>query len=367
MDKESQILGMIQRNPFISQREIADELDLARPAVSGYIASLIKSGKIKGRAYILPEPKGVTCIGGAHMDRKATCRETIQYETSNPVTMTETCGGVVRNISENLGRLGAIVSLISMVGNDKEGEWVIKNTGKYGVDTSQIHKDKKQTTGTYTAILDKNGNMAVAVADMNIYEQMTVPFIMQKWPHIAQSSLVVLDTNLPEQTLFYLTERCKLENIPVIVDPVSTIKSKKLMKSLSGIHSILPNKEEAEVIAGMEIHGLDHCKEAARKIHGLGVKNVIITLGSQGVFASSGQEAVHLAAFPVRTVDVTGAGDAFAAGYLFGLSKKKEFVQSCQYGLALASLTLQTGLSVYPHLTAERMTKLVEENECISI
>ncbi len=367
MDKESQIIGIIQRNPFISQQEIADELSLSRSAVAGYISSLMKIGRIKGRAYVLPELKGITCIGGAHLDRKAVCKESIQYETSNPVSITETCGGVIRNISENLGRLGCNVSLISYVGHDKEGDWVLRNTGKYGVDISQVHRDGGQSTGTYTALLDKNGDLAVAMADMNIYEQMTVPFIMQKWPHIARSSMVVLDTNLPEKTLFYITERCKLEGIPVTVDPVSTLKTKKLLKSLDGIHSILPNKEEAEVIAGMKIESLDDCKKASMAIQQLGVKNVIITLGSKGVYASSENESLHLPAFPVKTVDVTGAGDAFAAGYLFGLSQNEGFVKACRYGLALASLTLQTGMSVYPHLTAETITKIMEETECISI
>lgn len=367
MDKETQIFKIIQQNPFISQQEIADQLKLSRSAVAGYISSLTKSGRIKGRAYILPVKKGIVAIGGAHLDRKATCNEEIQYETSNPVTISEMCGGVVRNISENLGKLSCDVSLISCVGHDKEGEWVLQNTSKHGIDTSQVKRDSTHHTGTYTALLNPSGELAVAMANMKIYDQITVPFIMERWSHIAQSSMVILDTNLPEKTLFYIVERCKLEGIPVTVDPVSTVKARKLFKSLNGIHSLLPNKDEAEVLSGITINNIDDCQKAGQIILELGVKQVVITLGSEGVYAASEEESFHLPAYPVETVDVTGAGDAFAGGYLYALLNEEPFFKACQYGQALAALTLKTSMSVYPYLTPETILKQMEEYECINI
>ncbi|EIT83921.1 hypothetical protein A374_17839 [Fictibacillus macauensis ZFHKF-1] len=355
MEKEARIIAMIQQNPFISQQVIADELSMSRSAVAGHISNLMKSGRIKGRAYVLPEMKGIVCIGGAHLDRKASCKAPIRYETSNPVSVSEMCGGVVRNISENLGRLGSNVSLISAVGKDKAGDIVLEKTAQAGVDTTQVKRLSQEATGTYTALLDAKGDLAVAMADMAIYEQMTIAFIEEKWSHIAHAEWMVLDTNIPEDTLHYCIDRAAQESIPVVIDPVSSAKAKKLHQRLKHIHTILPNREEAEVLAGMPINAIADCEQAAQRMLRMGVRNVIITLGGDGAYVASKTVKQHLPVQATTVVDVTGAGDAFSAGVLYGLSHNKDLLEACRYGMTIAALTVQTSTSVHVHLSKEKI------------
>ncbi|WP_289141124.1 carbohydrate kinase [uncultured Brevibacillus sp.] len=363
MDKEMQILHHIRHNPFISQQELADLIGISRSAVAGYIAQLTKRGEIKGRAYILRDEGLIACIGGANLDRKARGKQKVRLHSSNPVTIMESCGGVARNIAENLGRLGCNTSLFTSIGEDKEGEWIVQETRKHDVDISQVWRLKAQRTGTYTALLDIDGEMVVSLANMDIYDALTPEMFADKWSHIAAASAIFLDTNVPEDCLAYIIERCREEGIALFIDPVSSAKAKKLPQRLDGVEAILPNREEAELLSGMTISSIEECAEACAKIRERGVKHVIVTMGEQGIYYQSENVSEHLTPYPTEVVDVTGAGDAFASGLLYGIVNGESFEKACRLGLAASALTLQTEQSVSPLLKADQLERTVEQYE----
>lgn len=363
MNKEMEIIQQIKLNPFISQQELADKIGISRSAVAGYIANMTKRGIIRGRAYVLKDESFITCIGGANLDRKAISHHKIAFYSSNPVTISESCGGVARNIAENLASLKQRTMLVSVVGDDKEGKWLIEEATKSGIDVSQISMQQGERTGTYTALLDTDGEMVVALADMAIYDRVTVEQISEKWSHISSSNAIFLDTNFPADVLQYIISKAYQQNIPVYIDPVSSMKAKKLPKDLTGVKVILPNKEEAELLSGVPIHSIADCDSACDAIIARGVEHVIITLGEQGIYYGSRETKIQLPPYPVKVVDVTGAGDAFAAGLLFGITNGEAELDACRLGLAASALTVQTEQSVSSLLTAETLYQYIEENE----
>lgn len=363
VDKEMQILQHIRHNPFISQQELADLMGISRSAVAGYIAQLTKRGEIKGRAYVLRDEGSIACIGGANLDRKARGKQQVRLHSSNPVTIMESCGGVARNIAENLGRLGCKTSLFTSIGEDKEGEWILQETRKHGVDISQVWRLPTQRTGTYTALLDIDGEMVVSLANMDIYDALTPEMYADKWSHIASAQAIFLDTNVPADCLAYIIERCREESIPLFVDPVSSAKAKKLPQRLDGVEAILPNREEAELLAGMSIGSIEECAEACRRIRERGVKRVIVTMGEQGIYYQAEDADEQFTPYPTEVVDVTGAGDAFASGLLYGYVNGESFERACQLGLAASALTLKTEQSVSPLLRPEQLEQTVDQYE----
>jgi pseudouridine kinase len=346
-EKEKLILELIRKNPFITQNELAEQLELSRSAVAGYISSLTKQGKIIGRAYVLPEPSRIVCLGGANVDRKAQSLSMIQLGTSNPVTVTQACGGVARNIAENLGRLGHSVSLLTVVGDDQEGKWLLSTTSAY-VDMSQTVKLDKVNTGTYTAVLDGEGEMVIALADMAIYDTVTSDFIQKRWPHISSASTVLLDTNFPSDVLKMVIERCHQENIPLCIAPVSAPKVKKLPSDLNGVTWLIANQDEAMALAGFEDGDVETVCE---KILARGVENVIVTQGEKGMMYKNkkGEQGV-IPAPKLEVVDVTGAGDAFISGFLYGINNGESFVKACKLGMSCSIITLQTKETVCSRL-----------------
>ncbi len=360
--KETLILQYIRINPFISQQELADKVGISRSAVAGYIASLTKRGVIKGRAYVLSEESSIVCIGGANLDRKALGKQELRLHSSNPVTVTESWGGVARNVAENLGRLGCHTSLLTCLGDDHEGKTLLQETKLLGVDVSGTWILPGERTGTYTALLDPDGEMMISMANMDIYDRFTPEMLAERWSHIAAAKAVFADTNLPAESLQYLIERCRAEGIPLYIDPVSSAKAAKLPERLDGVETIMPNREEAEILAGMKIESLDDCRIACEQIRKRGVRSVVVTLGEEGICYATEDGWKHLQPTPVVIVDVTGAGDSFAAGFLYGMAAGEAFDRACKLGLTAANLTLQTERSVSSLLQAERLYQMIDEN-----
>jgi pseudouridine kinase len=360
-NNEQKILELIRGNPFIAQDELSKKVGLSRSSIAGYISNLIKKGKIVGRAYVLPQEQHITCIGGANVDRKAQVFQPILYKTSNPATFTQSCGGVARNVAENLGRLGCSASLITCVGEDTEGTWLLEKTKQHHVDISQSVVIPMERTGTYTAIISPTGEMKLALADMEIYEKIELDMVEKRWSFISSSQMVFIDTNLPSNVLSYIIERCEKEDIPLCINPVSSPKAKKLPEKLHGVEVVFTNIDEAEVLSGMTIATKRDYMRASEEIMKKGVNKVIMTLGDKGIYvATQSGKTEHMISPKVTPVDVTGAGDSLIAGVLLGLSQGESLSTSCRLGMKAASLTLQTKDTVHPHLSRSKLYEQIE-------
>jgi pseudouridine kinase len=352
--REKQILEHIRVNPFISQQELADSLGISRPAVAGYISSLMKQGKILGRAYVLPADERIICIGGANIDRKGYVDE-LQMGTSNPIQFSSTTGGVARNIAENLGRLNIPVSLVSTVGLDAEGEQLLEDTGKY-VDTRLVMHVTGQNTGSYTAILSRDGELITAFADMNVYDTMT-PKVMETFrQELLNARVIVLDTNIPAESIDWVIQFCREEEKTLCLAPVSSLKIKKLPAQLHGVNFFIANEHEARTYTNMMKEDLE---SVCDQLLSLGCEKVVITRGKDGVVYKSKEEYGLIDAQKVDVVDVTGAGDAFIAGFLFGHWQNQTLKEACQYGMSCSIITLSTKETVSTELNKQRLLHTV--------
>ncbi|WP_070119582.1 carbohydrate kinase [Bacillus marinisedimentorum] len=342
-ENEKKILSMIKDNPFVTQHQLSKQLGLSRSAVAGYISNLMKKGEIIGRAYVPKEERLITCIGGSNVDRKSWIHGDIQWGTSNPVTSKKAKGGVARNVAENLGRLGMPVSLLTVVGEDPDGEWLL-DSSKEHMDISPSYSIHEAATGSYTALLDESGDMIVALADMGIYDRIEDSDIDRRWNILAASSFVMIDTNFSSEVISHVIKRCGQSNVPLCVAPVSAPKVKKLPHRLEGITLLAANRDEIEAMTGITLENEEDFKKAAASLFSRGVENVVITFGKKGLFyfdrsASYGR----LQAPSLKKIrEVTGAGDALVAGILYGLNRHMDLGEACRYGMACSIHSLQT-------------------------
>lgn len=295
------------------------------------------------------------------MDCKSTVSGTFRLGTSNPVNTSSFLGGVARNISENLGRVGANVQLFTVVGDDREGKEVLSKTAQY-VDVIPSAELHGEATGTYTAILDEHGNMIVALADMSIYDLVDISLIEKRWAYVASSSIVLLDTNFPAEIIAYILTRCKTEGIPVGVVTVSIPKLSRLPQCLEGITWMILNREEAEALSGIALTKEEDFPLVGKAILNRGAEKVVITRGEKGLYyVTKDGEQGFVEGKPTEAVDVTGAGDSLAAGIIFGDSENLSAREACELGMSCAAITIQSEETVSPFLSRQALEQMREE------
>ncbi|MDP2945687.1 MAG: carbohydrate kinase family protein [Atribacterota bacterium] len=325
---------------------------------------------------------GVVVIGGANIDlRGRPAGEVLERHTSNPGKINVGSGGVGRNIAHNLALLNVPVTLLSAVGDDGEGIRILEETGKAGVMMEQMIISGEHPTGIYLAILDERGEMEVAVSDMQILEEITVEYLRSKAYLIKESKIVVMDTNIPEQSIEYVVDLCNKVKVPILVEPVSVEKAKKLRKILDGsgkwnIDYITPSEDELESILETEMGGHQDMGlvRAVEELKHRGVKKVIVTLGKRGIYVSYGragdsseggqyEPGKFMAPYKGEVVDVTGAGDALVAGLVYGIYKGYSLEVAARFGLGAAALTISTKEAVRRDLREGLLKSRIEEEK----
>jgi len=357
--KKEQLYQLIRANPFISQQDLAVELRLSRSAVAGHIAGLIRERRLLGRAYVLPDKRPVLCIGAANSDRKLRTIAAMQLGTSNPATAEEVYGGVARNIAENLARLNLPTALLTALGDDSAGRSLQEHAESAGIDTRGSLKLPDTATGTYTAILDDQGELVVALADMALYDRITPDFLASRAPQRTAAALIVADLNLPADSIGALLASARVDNVPLVIVAVSQPKMARLPQDLRGLRLLILNRAELETRAGRALPTEAEVRAACQQLREQGAQDVIVTCGSQGVFHTQGQELVWLAAHQVEVVDVTGAGDAFSAAVCWSLYQGDDnLTLACRRGLKVAAMTLESQETVTPLLAADVLDEI---------
>ncbi len=352
--REREIIALLRRDPLAGPQAIAEALGSTRTAVNMHLSNLGKKGAILGRGYILRQDNAVVVIGGANVDIKVRSLAPVQHRTSNPGQSSTTSGGVGRNIAENLARLGTPTHLIAAVGRDAAGDRLLSDTQAAGVRVDHVHRST-HPTGTYTAVLDSDGDLVVAIADMAATDGLAPEDLQYGRDLIANASLLVLDGNLSAQVLAYALDIAYAADVPTMIDPVSAPKAALLAPLLTSerpIFAITPNLEELEAITGRPVDTEQKILAAATELHQRGVRHAWVRLGGRGSLLSTA-EAGHtfLTAPPADVHDVTGAGDAMLAAFGHALLTGSDPVAAARYGHAAAALTVASAATVRPDLT----------------
>ena len=178
--RERQLLEWIRENPMISQQELAEKAGITRSSAAVHISSLMKKGYIAGRGYLLRTDPYIVVVGGVNMDIGAVSHAPLVARDSNPGRVTTSLGGVGRNIAHNLCLLGEQVSMVTVLGQDSFAQSVRENAAAIGLDLTHSAVIPDGRTGTYLFIDDSDGDMALAVNDMAIYDHMTPDFLRQR-------------------------------------------------------------------------------------------------------------------------------------------------------------------------------------------
>jgi len=274
-------------------------------------------------------------VGGCNFDIYATPHQPLIDADSNPGHVYTTPGGVGRNIAENLARLGMSTAMLTALGTDAFGDAIVQQAEQIGLDLSNSLRLPHASTSVYVCINKHDGDIAVAVSDMDICNRIDPAYLQSRAAVLDAAELVIADANLSEEALQFLAAQYRQK---LCVDCVSSPKAHKLLSLLSNLYCVKANRAEAGVISGVTVHNAEDAAKAAKTLHQQGIQVVIITLGEEGAYVSDANTACAMPLMPGKTVNTSGCGDAFFAGALAALAQKQSVSQTLRWGLAMARL-----------------------------
>lgn len=350
--RERQILQLIEANPMIQQQEIADKLGITRSSVAVHISNLTKKGCIAGKGYVLRTGSYVVVVGGVNVDIGGRSFGRIVAEDSNPGRVITSLGGVGRNIAHNMSLMGLDVRLLSAYGDDINGERVAASCSELGIDLSHALRIPGATTSTYLYITNPEGEMELAVSDMEVCKCITPKYLSENLSLLQNAQVVVADANIPEESLKFLAENLF---VPLFVDTVSTTKAEKVRKILPKIHTLKPNRIEAELLSGVKIENEEDAEKAAKALIEKGVRRVFISMGSKGVFAATAKESLWHGIIPGKMANTTGCGDAFMAAIVWSYLEGLNLEDTAKAGLAAASIAIESAETINSLMSAEAL------------
>lgn len=291
-------------------------------------------------------------VGGANLDVKARSTAALEPGTSNPGTTVTAAGGVGRNVAAALALLGTPTTLVSVVGGDDAGRQVLAETEAAGVDVSLVRRSAPRT-GSYTAVLDDQGELAVAVADMEASDLVGPEAVLAARRAVSSAGLVVLDGNLRPDALVAALELAGEAGVSVVLDPVSAPKARRLAGALRGrpLHTLSPNTTELGALVGRDLAGAAPAELAAAAA-GLGdVTHVWVRRGRDGsLLCTAGGRPRQHARVDGPVVDVTGAGDAMLAAYCHVVLQGRPLDDAVRLGHLAAAATVASPHTVRPDL-----------------
>jgi len=301
-------------------------------------------------------PKPIICIGAALVDELFHATDTILNATTNDALVTKTAGGVARNIAHQLALLEVPVQLISVFGNDSDGNWL-----KQICTSAGVKLDGSITieglSGKYTGILDRDGSLYTAFLTNAVVHLISPSYLQQQRTLLLSADYILADANVSVESMEWLLAFSKETGIPFIIEPVSVPPASKLANmNLDGLYLVTPNEDELPVMCGEEVHGTRKHIDALLE---RGIQNIWLHNGIHGSSIMSKEKSVSLHASLVEVVDCTGAGDGSLSGFLLGKHLGKEDIDCLKIAHSLSAEILQVNGAIATHLNREQLLKLV--------
>jgi pseudouridine kinase len=282
----------------------------------------------------------ILAVGGAHIDRRGQVTGAYVPGASNPGVMAEDVGGGAFNALRNAVRRGASGAIMSVRGGDAAGETVSRAITSAGItDLSAIFLDR--ATPSYTALLDRGGDVIAALADMALYEG-AFPKQLRRASFraaVAQAEALLCDANLPADALARLA--AVAAGKPLFAIAISPAKVARLAGILEALSCLFMNFREATCLAGLPSDA--PVNEIVARLRAMGLSSAVISRGGAPTVAFDRSGAFSIKPpRPRKIVDVTGAGDALAGATMVALLRGFSLGEALREGMAAAALAVES-------------------------
>ncbi len=269
-------------------------------------------------------------------------------------------GGKGANQAVAAARLDGNVTFICKTGNDVFGRQAVQLFKDEGIDTSYLLTDAVHPSGVALITVDNAAENCIVVAS-GANAKLDVTDLMNARQAIEKASIVLLQLEIPIDTVCYVAETAASLGIAVVLNPApACVLPDEIYSHLS---VITPNETEASLLSGINVRCLETAKQAAVIIRDKGVATVIITMGALGALLFHEDEFKHIAAIKADAIDTTAAGDVFNGALVVAVAENYSLPEAIAFACAAAAISVtRLGAQSSAPYRAE-LTKLEEPKE----
>ncbi|HEV2116627.1 MAG TPA: ribokinase [Terriglobales bacterium] len=242
---------------------------------------------------------------------------------------------------------GGEVVMVARVGSDLFGPATIENFKKQGIDTTHVRQVEGWSSGVAPIFVETNGQNRIFVVK-GANEALKPADVDAAAEALRSADCIVLQFEIPLATVYYTIAFARKQGIRCILNPAPGQPVD--MAALAGLDYFVPNETEAESITGMPVSNVAEAERCAEKLLAAGIRRVIITLGANGCLLAGHDGREHVPAFPVRSIDSTGAGDAFIGSFAVFLAEglpEREALRRANLYAGLSTTAVGTQKSFY--------------------
>ena len=302
--------------------------------------------------------KPIICVGAILVDELIHAGHAILPATTVDANITKTAGGVAHNIAKQLSILGANVQLISVFGNDSDGDWLKQSCAAAGVKID-ASITKEGISGRYSGVMNVDGSLYAAFLSNAAVEMVTPAHLEKNEALLLSAQYIMADANTSVESMDWLLQFSKRTGIPFIIEPVSVPPASKLKNmNLEGLYMVTPNEDELPVMCSEKSFLTQLQVEELLK---RGVQNIWLHYGKQGSVFYNKDKAITLHAPDIEVVDCTGAGDGSLSGFLLGKTLGKTDDECIKLAHTLSAEILQVNGAIVTHLSQEELLSRVSK------
>ncbi|MCK5758484.1 MAG: ribokinase [Clostridiales bacterium] len=269
-----------------------------------------------GRGPYLPKP-GETLIGS---------------------TFTYGPGGKGSNQAVAAKRAGADVTMITKIGNDPYGKLMLEFYEKEGINSEMVFTDKENSTGIALILVDENSAENTILVVPGACHNITAENLAQAEEKIKNSDMLMVQMEVNMDATYRAIKIAYENGVEIIMNPAPAQKIDDSVYKM--ISYLTPNETEAEILTGINTDSMENIKKAAEWLYKKGVNNVIITMGSDGVYIKNDTLEEIVPSYKVEAIDTTGAGDSFNGCLAVALMDGLDIVNAAKFANAGAALSV---------------------------
>ncbi|WP_303804276.1 ribokinase [Aeromonas rivipollensis] len=246
-------------------------------------------------------------------------------------------GGKGANQAVAAARLGAAVSFIARIGDDAIGRQMKTGFANDGIDVSAVELDDKLPTGIAIIYVSDEGENSIGLST-EANGALDTAMVKRHEAMIAGAHTLLLQLEVPLESVFEAAKLARSHGTRVVLNPAPAQPLSSELLAL--VDLITPNQTEAELLTGVKVTGEASAAQAAARFNQMGIADVMITLGSQGVYCSNAKQQALIPGFRVEAVDTTAAGDTFNGALLAAELAGADFKAAVRFAHGAAALSV---------------------------